>query len=146
MNEKKKLNRLVIAIIAFFIITNLPIFPFDDSRIEGYILSVVFLLFIGIVHIVLGFIAKKQIKKSQEKGKIISILSIILGFVFVGMSLANLIVAISMVSVEFNDEVYCQDLKNCIDNNDGTSYCQFDDMEFSIKCSTDRLTDEQFKK
>lgn len=120
------------------------IWPDGDTAVMGISISIV----IAIIGIVLGFVGKKKIKTTHEKGKGLALAGIILGFVNIiwcGLVLLSLIVT---QDINYNDATICtmdNMTKNCIDNGDGTSTCRYNDV-YDVPCSTDKLKDTQFKK
>jgi len=105
----------------------------------GLGLSVLF----GLIAVILGFVAKKQIKKSGEKGKGLALTSIILGIIISIYTIYTLIILIAIQDITFSDQIVCPDVTNCKDNGDGTSTCEFEGLE--IPCSTDKLNENQFE-
>jgi len=100
---------------------------------------------IALASMVFGIIALKQIKKSKEKGKGISIACIIVGVILILLEGLSLIGFMAMENASFNDTLYCSEVKDCVKNEDGTSTCNYMDM-YDIPCTTEYLKEEQFKK
>lgn len=124
---------LIIALIIF-------IFWPDNALLIGFGIILLF----SIVAIVCGFIGRSQIKKTKEKGKVLSLIVIIIGFFLSFTCILTMLVLVVIKDVDFNDAVLCPELSECVDNGDGTSTCMDGVME--ITCSTDKLAKEQFKK
>jgi len=97
----------------------------------------------GLAASILGFIAKKQIKKSGEKGKGLALTSIILGIILSISMAYSLIVMIAIQDITISDQIVCPEVTNCKDNGDGTSTCEFEGLE--VPCSTDKLNENQFE-
>lgn len=140
----KKYNKLsIISLIMLIMPIIVVIVTPDKYTIPAYIVIILIL----VITIVLGFISKFKIKKEQSRGKVLSLIAIIVGFImlfYAGLSLAGFM---AMNNIDFNDAVICnQDkmVKDCIDNGDGTSTCKYEGID--IPCSTNLLKDNQIKK
>lgn len=144
-NKKEKMNLMAkLSIIAGVIAILVALFwpcPNITAEKVAITLSTIFAL----ASIVLGIIALKQIKKSKEKGKGVSIAFIIIGIILVLFSGVALLGLIAMQDPSFNDGIYCTEVKDCVKNEDGTSTCNYMDM-YDIPCTTEYLKEEQFKK
>ena len=110
------------------------------------IMCTICLLF-AIAGIIMGFMGRKQIKTSNEKGKGLALAGIIIGFIsaiFNGMAIFG---SIAMKNIDYNDMSLCtmdNVTKDCVDNGDGTSTCKYMNS-YEIPCSTDKLKESQFK-
>lgn len=137
MNLMAKLSIVagVIALLVFLF------WPNVEALKTGIVLGAAFAL----ASVVLGIVALKQIKKSKEKGKGISIAMIISGIILVMLEGLALLGIEAMEDASFNDAVYCPEAKNCVKNEDGTSTCNYMDL-YEIPCTTEYLKEEQFKK
>ena len=142
-NKKVKMNLMVkLSIVAGVISLLIFLFwPSVETVKVGFALCGVFAL----SSMVLGIVALKQIKKSKEKGKGISIACIIVGIILIVLEGLSLIGFIAMEDPSFNDTLYCTEVKDCVKNEDGTSTCNYMDMH-DIPCTTEYLKEEQFKK
>ena len=140
---KKKFNFIsIISLISIIIsIAVFLLWPDINTAIIGYGI----VIFTSLIAIICGFIARSQIKKNKEKGKGIALTSIILGFIICIWSAFIIVFIYAIKDVKFNDSIICPKVNNCIDNQDGTSTCYFQDA-LKIPCSTSNLTKEQFKK
>ena len=137
MNLMAKLSMIscVISVLIFLF------WPSVETIKLGIILCGVFAL----ASMILGIIALKQIKKSKEKGKGISIAMIVVGVILVILEGMSLMTFVAMEDPSFNDAIYCPEVKDCVKNEDGTSTCNYMDM-YDIPCTTEHLKEEQFKK
>ena len=120
------------------------IWPDGDTAIMGVSIATV----IGIIGVVLGFVGKKKIKTTQEKGKGFALAGIIIGFIDIVWCGLAIFSFIAIQDINYNDATICtmdNMTKNCIDNGDGTSTCRYSDV-YDVPCSTDKLKDTQFKK
>lgn len=100
--------------------------------------------FSSILAAIFGIIAKIQIKKSNEKGSGLALAGIIIGIIGFIISAYTLFIFDAVKDVEFNDPILCPEVVNCVDKGNGTSICEFAES-IQIPCSTDKLTEEQFK-
>lgn len=141
-SNKSKTNLFAILSLVAIIIDALVfiIWPDGDTVKLGLAICVIF----AIVAFVLGIISRKQIKKSNEKGKGMALTSLILGIIMFIWTGYTLIIMYAIEDIEFNDQIMCSQVTDCVDNGDGTSTCSFAGV-YEIPCSTDVLTEEQFK-
>ena len=134
-------NKLAVASLVLAVLAALIMFFWPDDNIIGYALIAV----CAIAAIVCGAVGKSQIKKSKEEGKGMATAGIIMGIVLVILIVMSYIGLQAIKDVSFNDQVYCKQVSSCVDNGDGTSTCLFMD-ELEMPCTTEYLTEAQFKK
>lgn len=137
MNLMTKLS-IVVGVISILIFL---FWPSVEMLKVGIALCGIFAL----ASMVLGIVALKQIKRTKEKGKGISIACIIVGAVLVLLEGLSLVGTIAMEDPSLNDTLYCTEVKDCVKNEDGTSTCNYMDI-YDIPCTTEYLKEEQFKK
>lgn len=142
-NKKVKMNLITKLSIVFGVISIL-IFLFWPS-VEMIKLGIVLCGVFALASMVLGIIALKQIKKSKESGKGISIACIIVGIILILLEGLSLMGLMAMEDASFNDTLYCTEVKDCVKNDDGTSTCNYMDV-YDIPCTTEYLKEDQFKK
>lgn len=140
--ETKKVN-LFAKLSLFALIIDILIFLFwpDINTIK---VSLTLCVILSIITFVLGIFAKIQIKKHHEKGKGIALTTLIIGIIMFIWTSYTLVIMYAIEDIEFNDQALCSEVADCINNGDGTSTCNFADV-YEIPCSTDNLTEEQFK-
>lgn len=139
-NNVSSMLSLVIALISLIAVIFFP----ENLVIVGASICII----IAVISIVLGFVGRKQIKSSNEKGKGLALAGIIIGFVTVIWSGLGIFGFLAMQDINFNDSSLCpmdNYVKDCVDNGDGTSTCKYME-QLEIPCSTDKLKDSQFKK
>jgi len=141
MKNKNNIISIVSLVAVIIALAVLIIWPDGDTIILGCGI----IILISIVAIVCGFIGRSQIKKTNEKGKGLALTAIILGFIVCIFSAYTMLIFSAIKDVNFNDTTLCPKVSNCVDNGDGTSTCDFQDI-YEIPCSTENLTSEQFKK
>lgn len=140
-NNLMAILSLVASILAFAVTF---IWPDGNTVVLGTSIAII----AAIIGIVLGFIGKKQIKTTNEKGKGLAIAGIVIGFIAVIFSGVTLFGFFAIQDINYNDASLCtmdNMTKDCTDNGDGTSTCRYMDA-YDILCSTDKLKDTQFKK
>ncbi len=99
----------------------------------------------GVAAVVCGEVGKSQIKKSKEEGKGMATAGLIIGIIMAILGLMIVFMFEAIKDISFNDQVYCKQVTNCVDNGNGTSTCLFMD-ELEMPCTTEYLTETQFKK
>ena len=134
-------NKLAVASLVLAIVAALIMFFWPNADTIAYVLIVV----CGVAAVVCGIIGNSQIKKSKEEGKGFATAGIIMGIVLVILIVMSYIGLQAIKDVSFNDQVYCKQVSSCVDNGDGTSTCLFMD-ELEMPCTTEYLTEAQFKK
>ena len=136
-NNKLAVASLVLAVLAALVMVFWP----DDTANTGCLLMVV----CGIAAVVCAIVSYSQIKKSKEEGKGMATAGLIIGIIMALLGLMVVFMFEAIKDVSFNDQVYCKQVTNCVDNGNGTSTCLFMD-QLEMPCTTEYLTETQFKK
>lgn len=141
----KKTNSL--AVVSFVISLCAIIFMLVWPDGDGVILASSLGSVAAITGTVIGFVAKKKIKISGEKGNGIALAGIIIGIISAIFGIMSFLGFIAMQDINYNDANLCPMdnlTKDCIDNGDGSSTCRYMDV-YDVPCSTDKLKGSQFK-
>lgn len=126
-------------------ICSFPLYMFLSAFIGIFTSSGIGTL-VAIAGVVIGIISLVQISKNNQSGKAKAIIGIVIG-VICGFLLGTTYLSKIMffddpeLSYEF---CITPDVKDCVDNNDGTATCKYFN-EADIICKTEHLKPEQYK-
>ena len=131
--NKKKLS-LILAIVSLIISLLCP----SNYAFIGLTIAIA----LAVAAIVLNKMSVKENTdgKNSKSSTVIAIISIAIA----GLSM---IAVIAMNNDKLRNSIFCSNesmVKECVNNNDGTSTCKY--MSESIKCTTEKLKESQFKK
>lgn len=141
--KEKDMNLMAkITLVALILFGSIFLFWPDQKTVN---IALVICAVFSLTAAICGIIAKIQIKKSDEKGKGIALTGIIVGIIGFIISTYTLCVLEAIKDVKFNDPILCPTVQNCIKKENGISICEFEE-ELKIPCTTDKLTEGQFKK
>ena len=100
-------------------------------------------LFWSIVSVVLVVSGNKKLKENQERGKKLVTATMIINILAAFLATFSIAGAIILTTPKYTDETICPELTECVENEDETSTCDF--MGVEVFCTTELLTEEQFK-
>lgn len=140
-NNMMALLSIVISIISLLVSI---LWPDGSTLMIGCSICII----LAIASIIFGFIGRKQIKKSSEKGSSLALAGIIVSFIIIVWTSLALFGFMAMKDISYTDVALCpmdNYVNDCVDNGDGTSTCMYAKV-YEIPCSTNVLKDNQFKK
>ena len=109
-----------------------PQYPQQQKTNTLAILALVFAFIFAPAGLILGIVAKNQIKKTGENGKGLATAAIIISIIPIVLVVSLLILSVVFSTLVFgsikdniSQSTYCSQAFSCVDNYDGTETCKY---------------------
>lgn len=113
----------------------------------GLKLGFIIMSILALVALVFGVIGKNNSSKIKDDKKWLYRIGVFIAILFGLLDLSTLLVLYKIEDIKVADEVACTNIKHtkdCVKETEEIASCKFVDS-IDIKCSVDKLTEEQFK-